>query len=532
MAIIVSNIRAGLSKNEDDVIDIALSKIKRSRGEAVNAYIIKKSVDARHKDISIVYSVGIELVHEADERAAVAAANDKDVRYRAKTEYSLKVGTERLSARPIVVGFGPAGMFAGLLLAQYGYRPLIIERGAPVEERVAAVERFWSGGAFDAHTNVQFGEGGAGTFSDGKLTTRISDPRCDMVIDEFVKNGAPQIIKQAAKPHIGTDNLRTVVKNIRNKIISLGGEIRFNSKLTDIEINGGKVNSVFIDGEKTEAGAVILALGHSARDTFSILLQKGISIVPKPFSVGVRIEHLQKEIDKALYGEFAGHPALPKGEYQLSLRKGERAVYTFCMCPGGLVVAAASQEGGVVTNGMSYYKRDGDNANAALAVSVSPKDFGHNPVDGINFQERLERAAFAAGGGGFRAPCQTVGDFLAGTNTAHFGRVVPTYSVGVNPYNLEKLFPKYITEMLRCGIRAFDKKLRGFAASDSVLTGVETRTSSPVRILRDNETFEALGVSGLYPAGEGAGYAGGIVSAAVDGLRTAESIIKKYAPID
>lgn len=530
MSIIVGNIRAGLLNNENAIIEMALAKIKKKRSEVVDAYIIKSSVDARHRDsLYIVYSVGIEL--ESGEASAVIAANDSNVKLREKTEYKPQIGTEKLCSRPVIVGFGPAGMFAGLILAKYGYHPLIIERGASVDERIGTVEKFFSGGEFDEHTNVQFGEGGAGTFSDGKLTTRIGDPRCETVIEEFVKNGAPQTVKRAAKPHIGTDNLRLVVKNIRERIISLGGEVRFNKKLTGIGISGGKVRSVFIDGEETEAEAVILALGHSARDTFKMLLQSGITLIPKPFSVGVRIEHLQKEIDRALYGKFSGHPALPKGEYQLSLRTGGRAVYTFCMCPGGTVVAAASEQGGVVTNGMSFFRRDGENANAALAVSVSPQDFGQNPLDGVAFQEKLEKAAFSAGGGGFYAPCQTADDFLVGSGSAHFSRVTPTYPVGVNPYNLGSLFPNCVSDMLRNGIRAFDKKIQGFAANDSVLTGVETRTSSPVRILR-GETYESVDVGGLYPAGEGAGYAGGIVSAAVDGMRCAEAVMAKYAQID
>lgn len=529
MAIVVNNIRIRLGQDEDDAINLAFAKIKKRRDEAADAYIIKSSVDARHRNrLDIVCSVGIELFE--GESAAVLEAKDKDVRLKERIEYSPKIGTGKLMSRPIIVGFGPAGMFAGLLLAKYGYHPLIIERGSSIDERVGAVSRFFGEGMFNEHTNVQFGEGGAGTFSDGKLTTRIGDPRCETVIDELIKNGAPEEVRKSAKPHIGTDNLRIVVKNIREKIIELGGEVRFNTTMTNIGVSGGKLRSVFIDGEEVETGAAILALGHSARDTFKMLRQSEVKFLPKPFSVGVRIEHLQSEIDRALYGSFAGHPSLPPGEYQLSLRIGGRAVYTFCMCPGGVVVAAASENGGVVTNGMSFFKRDGKNANAALVVSVSPEDFGQNPLDGMNFQQMLEKSAYSAGGGGFRAPCQTAGDFLGGGSSSHFGRVVPTYPIGTTPFALESIFPKYVSDMLKCGIRAFDKKISGFAASDSILTGVETRTSSPIRILR-GENLESTSIENLYPAGEGAGYAGGIVSAAVDGLRCAEALMKKYAPI-
>lgn len=530
MAIIMNNIRASLKENEDDVINKALSRIHKKRGDALKAYIMKSSVDARHRNsLCLVYSVGIELA--GGEAEAVAAAGDPNVRLREKTVYAPPCGSGPLRSRPVIVGFGPAGMFAGLLLAKNGYRPLIVERGAPVDDRVTAVDSFFCGGALDTRTNVQFGEGGAGTFSDGKLTTRIGDPRCETVIDEFIKNGAPESIKRMAKPHIGTDNLRLVVKNIRNKIISLGGEIRFNTALSGIGVKDGRVTSVFLDGEKLAADVVLLAIGHSARDTFDMLLKTGVRLEPKPFSVGVRIEHLQSEIDKAMYGKLAGHPALPRGEYQLSFRQGERAVYTFCMCPGGSVVAAASEHGGVVTNGMSLYKRDGKNANSALVVSVSPADYGSGPLDGVRFQQHLETAAFSAGGSSYRAPCQSVGDFLADSGSFHMGRVEPTYPIGVTPYNLNALFPQYVTNMLRSGLLVFDKKLQGFAAKDAVMTGVETRTSSPVRITRQ-ETFEATNVSGLYPAGEGAGYAGGIMSAAVDGLRTAEAIMARYAPLE
>lgn len=530
MAVIVNNVRASLGESEQDIIDKALSKIRKKRCDAANAYIMKSSVDARHRNnLCLVCSIGLEL--SGGEAEAVKAANDPTVRLREETKFEPHFGSLKLPSRPVIVGFGPAGMFAGLMLAKYGYRPIIAERGCSVEGRVKAVENFFNGGELDTSSNVQFGEGGAGTFSDGKLTTRIGDPRCETVIDEFIKCGAPETIKHMAKPHIGTDNLRLIVKNMRERIISLGGEVRFNTTLDGIGLKSGRVESVSLNGEKTAADTVVLAIGHSARDTFSLFLKNGLYLEPKPFSVGVRIEHLQSEIDKALYGDFAGHPALPHGEYQLSLREGSRAVYTFCMCPGGSVVAAASEQGGTVTNGMSLFSRDGKNANSALVVSVGAEDFGSSPLDGVEFQRKLERAAFGAAGGDYKAPCQTVGDFEKGTGSLTLGRVSPTYQRGASAANLSTLFPGVVADMLHKGLRVFDRKLSGFAAPDSLMTGVETRTSSPVRITR-GETYEALGFEGIYPAGEGAGYAGGIMSAAVDGMRAAQAIMEKYAPLD
>lgn len=530
MAIIISNIRVGLETNEFDVINAALKYVGVGRGALLNGYIVKSSVDARHRNnLCLVYSVGLEL--KSGEADVVAKAADRNVVLReSAAAYEPKMGSEKLSTRPVIVGFGPAGMFAGLLLAKHGYRPLIVERGAPVEKRIAAVGNFFETGNLNTQSNVQFGEGGAGTFSDGKLTTRIGDSRCETVLREFVNNGAPEVIMRAAKPHIGTDNLRVVVKSIRNQIISCGGEIRFETKLDGIGLKNERLTSVTLDGAETKTDVMLLAIGHSARDTFQMLLDSGVILEPKPFSAGVRIEHLQSEIDRALYGSLAGHPSLPHGEYQLSLREYGRAVYTFCMCPGGSVVAAASEQGGLVTNGMSLYSRDGKNANSALVVSVSPSDFESGPLAGVAFQHRIEQAAFAAGGANYRAPYQTVGSFL-GVSSFGDGRVEPTYPLGVTPCNLDSLFPDYISDMLRGGLRNFDRKLHGFAASDAILTGVETRTSSPVKIPR-GETLEAAGIGGLYPVGEGAGYAGGIMSAAVDGLRAAEAVMAKYAPLD
>lgn len=529
MAIIINNVRASLSMSEDEIILKALSTIKKRKSEIKNSYIMKSSVDARHRNnLCLVCSVGVELFE--DERKIVENLSNPSIKLREETAYAPEIGTLKLESRPLIVGFGPAGMFAGLMLAKYGYRPIIVERGDCVENRVNAVETFFNGGELDSSTNVQFGEGGAGTFSDGKLTTRIGDFRCETVIDEFIKSGAPEKIKHMAKPHIGTDNLREVLKNLRNRIIELGGEVHFNTKLDSVNIKNGKITSVTLNSQETKAETVVLAIGHSSRDTFEMASDKGIYLEPKAFSVGVRIEHLQQEINRALYGEFANHPALPQGEYQLSYREGERAVYTFCMCPGGSVVAATSENGGSVTNGMSLYKRDGKNANSAMVVSVSPSDFGTAPLAGVNFQRELERRAFESAGN-YKAPCQTVKDFQDKNSKLTLGRVYPTYPRGVTPCNLHTILPNFVTDMMDKGFKVFDRKLSGFSALDSVLTGVETRTSSPVRMTR-GETFEAKGIEGLYPTGEGAGYAGGIMSAAVDGMRVAEAIMKKYAPFD
>jgi len=527
--IVITGIRTGISQGAEAATEKAIAELGIKQNCVKNSYIIKASVDARRRtNISMVYSVGLELT--CNEEDAVKAANKPTVTLRSSQQTPLKLGTQKLNSRPVIVGFGPAGMFAGLLLAQNGYQPIILERGSDVDARVKAVESFWNAAKLDTSTNVQFGEGGAGTFSDGKLTTRINDSHCDYVLQQFVRFGAPHEILYKAKPHVGTDLLRGIVKAIRQEIISLGGDIRFCSKLDNLDISEGRLKSIASGDETLPAQVLVLAVGHSARDTFELLLEKQLALAVKPFSVGVRIEHLQTEIDQGLFGEFAGHPALGKGEYQLSHRRGDRAVYTFCMCPGGTVVPSASEQNSVVVNGMSEYARDQVNANSALVVSVDSRDFGQNPLDVINFQRKLEHAAFVAGGSNYKAPAQTVGDFLKGRTGLNLGKVHPSYSIGTKAANMLDLFPQQITDMMRLGLLVFDSKIKGFAAPDAVLTGVETRTSSPVRILR-NEHGESISAEGLYPCGEGAGYAGGIMSAAVDGLRIAESIMQKYAPL-
>lgn len=529
MAIYINNIITELEDSNEVAIEKALKKIKCKKTEILSVHLVKKSVDARHRHaIKFTNTVSIRL--QEDEESACEKIAEKDVVYKKNIELNLIKGKEKLSSRPVIVGFGPAGMFAGLILAQNGYCPIIIERGDAVDIRVEKVEQFWKKSQLDENTNVQFGEGGAGTFSDGKLTTRINDERCHYILKELVRLGAPEEILHSAKPHIGTDKLRTVVKNIRNEIGLLGGEVRFLSKMDDIITKNGKLTGIVANGSEIQTDTLILCTGHSARDTFSMLYERGVFIETKAFSVGVRIEHLQSEIDKSLYGDFAGHPNLPVGEYQLSHHAKEKSVYSFCMCPGGVVVASSSEPETVVTNGMSYFARNGKNANSALVVSVDANDYGKNPLDGIAFQQKLEKLAFVHGGKNYKAPAQTVDCFLAKKTGINLGRITPSFSNGVTPVNFSQLLPTQITNMLRVGLQTFEKKIAGFSNADSIMTGIETRTSSPIRITR-NEALQSINVAGMYPCGEGAGYAGGIMSAAVDGIRVAQVLIEKYAPI-
>lgn len=529
MSIYINNIITQLEDSNEVAIQKALKKIKHKQSEVTGVYLVKKSVDARHKHV-IKFTNTICVQLENDEKAICEKVADKDVVYKKNIELNLIKGTEKLINRPVIVGFGPAGMFAGLILAQNGYCPIIIERGDSVDVRVEKVEQFWANAQLDVDTNVQFGEGGAGTFSDGKLTTRINDERCHYILKELVRLGAPQEILHSAKPHIGTDKLRTVVKNIRNEINSLGGEVRFLSKMDTIITKNEKLTAIIVNGSEIQTDTLILCTGHSARDTFHMLYEKGVFVESKPFSVGVRIEHLQSEINQALYGEFAGHPNLPIGEYQLSHHAKEKSVYSFCMCPGGVVVASSSEPETVVTNGMSYFARNGKNANSALVVTVDANDYGKKPLDGIVFQQKLEKLAFVHGGKNYKAPAQTIDCFLADKKGLQLNNITPSFSNGVTPVNFAELFPKQITDMLKIGVQAFEKKLQGFSNADVVMTGLETRTSSPIRITR-NEALQSINMAGMYPCGEGAGYAGGIMSAAVDGIRVAQAIIEKYTPI-
>ena len=530
----IAEIPMPLGFTENDLRRQTARRLKVPESALSWVSLYRKSVDARKKnDVHFICTVEAKV---EGEKRVLSRLRDSKIQQAKPYEYHLP-HCEPLAQRPVIAGFGPAGLFAALVLAQAGQKPIVLERGAPVEERSRAVEHFWSTGELNPENNVQFGEGGAGTFSDGKLNTGTKDPRARKVLEEFVKAGAPEQILTDAKPHIGTDRLPGAVKAIRETIIRLGGEVHFHTTLTGLQVQEGRLTGVMArksTGEECiiETGALILAVGHSARDTFSMLYDAGLFMEAKSFSVGARIEHPQSLINKAQYGPAAGHPALGAADYKLAVHLPEngiaagRGVYTFCMCPGGFVVAAASEEGRVVTNGMSCFARDGENANAALLVGVSPEDFGsEHPLAGIEFQRKLEEAAFRVGGGGYHAPVQRVEDFLQNRASTRLGDVQPTYRPGVTPSNLRDCLPEVITEAMRQGIQLMDRRLHGFAYPDALLTGTETRSSSPVRILRD-ESCQSVSLRGFYPCGEGAGYAGGIISAAVDGIRCAEMVME------
>ncbi len=495
--------------------------------------LYKRSVDARRREaVKLVCTVMVASPAELSESVCRRAA----LKPLPPHKPFAASGTEPMRHPPLVVGMGPAGLFAALLLAEQGYAPILIDRGGTVSERVRAVNAFVSSAVLDPECNVQFGAGGAGTFSDGKLVTRIHDDYCHYVLETLCRFGAPEEILTRAKPHIGTDVLRTVVENILAEIERLGGRLLYRCRMEHIrELPDGELIAETTCGE-IAGGALVLAIGHSARDTYAELIRGQYAIEPKPISVGFRAEHLQSEIDRAMYGDFAGHPALGHAEYALSDTKRERGVYTFCMCPGGEVVAAASEEGGVVVNGMSNYARDGKNANAAVLVSVDSRDY--EPVEGnaalgaIAFQRSIERAAYAAGGGNYDAPMMTAGAFSEPGTELRLGRVQPSYRGGrVKEANFDEIYPQFVTEALRYALRSFGHKLAGYDAPDTVLTGVETRTSAPLRILRLPDRYTAIGHDRIYPCGEGAGYAGGITSAAVDGLRVAEAILQRFSPM-
>ena len=529
--ILVRNIRLPLSAGEPQAFEKALHTARIPRDKVQHLGVTKLSVDARHGQPKLVYTVAVTLKDTAEETAF--AAKGGDVALHEKADFSVQNGTRPLLHRPVVCGLGPAGLFAALLLARQDYRPVVLERGPALERRVEAVEHFSATGELDVNANIQFGEGGAGTFSDGKLTTRIGDELCGFVTEVFLQHGAPEEIAWKQKPHVGTDLLRGVITSIRKEIESLGGEVHFNTALTGFEQKNGRLTGVFTTNGTFACEALVFAVGHSARDTFGMLMDSGLTLECKPFSVGFRAEHLQSEIERSLYHEAAGHPALPRGEYQLSQHVGERCVYTFCMCPGGQVVASASEEGRVVTNGMSYHARSGRNANAAVVVSVSGTDFANDPRRAITFQRELEAKAYAAGhsAGEYAAPAENIQSFLEGRGQLKISRVQPTYDRGVTAADLGRLLPEELADTLRAGLRAYERKIAGYTAPEAILTGLETRTSSPVRLKRE-EDFECPQLAGLYPCGEGAGYAGGIMSAAVDGLRVARAIISRYAPAE
>ncbi len=497
------------------------------------AHVARRAWDARKRsDIVLVYSVDIEV---ADEAALLRrAAADRTLSPTPDTRYRHVVHAPAASwKRPVVIGTGPCGIFAALILAEMGFRPIILDRGKVVRERTKDTWGLWRRKVLVPESNVQFGEGGAGTFSDGKLYSGIKAPEAvsRKVLTEFVAAGAPEEILTVAKPHIGTFRLVTMVESLRAKIEALGGEYRFGTRVTDVVIDRGAMRGVVTEaGETIETDHVVLAIGHSARDTFQMLFDRGVFIEPKPFSIGVRIEHPQSIIDRARFGDFAGNPILGAADYKLvhHARNG-RSVYSFCMCPGGTVVAAASEPGRVVTNGMSQYSRAERNANAGIVIGITPEqDYPGHPLAGIDLQRHWEEQAFIAGGSDYSAPAQRVGDFLAGRASTSLGAVVPSYKPGVTPTDLARCLPDFVTAAIREALPAFGRQIRGFDMEDALMTGVETRTSSPIRIRRD-ASFRSVNTIGLYPAGEGAGYAGGIFSAGVDGIRVAEAVGRDMA---
>ena len=521
--ILINNVLLPLNTDFKNLSSIAAKELKTDIKNIKSALLYRKSVDARHKD-NIVFCCSLKVELITNEERILQKCN-KAVAFNEK-RYMWKKLDNIPQNRPIVVGFGPAGMFAALTLAKAGLKPLVLERGSDVDTRKKQVDSFFNGGSLNLNSNVQFGEGGAGTFSDGKLNTGIKNPRVRTVLEVFNFHGAPEKILIDAKPHIGTDILIDVVKSIRREIISLGGEIRFDTRLDKINIKNNTVCSVLANGEEITADTVILATGHSARDTFKMLKDIGADMVRKPFAMGVRIEHLQSDINKALYGKFHDSEYLGAADYKLWTHlKSGRGVYTFCMCPGGEVINASSEQNALAVNGMSYSARDGMNANSALLVNVEPEDFGNDDVlAGCKLQEQIEKKAFCTANG--EVPITTVGEFVFGKEQK-LGKVKPTVKPRYCFADFKEIFPSFICESIKEGIFEFDKKIKGFCDEDAVLTAPETRSSSPVRIVR-NEEMQSVSFSGLYPCGEGAGYAGGIVSAAVDGITVAEKIIVKY----
>jgi len=509
---------AQLSYEAAQALKVSNSKVRKLK-------IVRRSVDARKKpDVRIVYTVDVQV--EGNENKILRHSGCKRASIAPACFYRPPKNAPEPEYRPVVVGFGPAGMFASLILAMAGLRPIVLERGEDAATRHAKVEHFFATGELDTRSNVQFGEGGAGTFSDGKLNTGVNNPRIGWILEQLVAAGAGEDILFDAKPHVGTDVLLTVVQNIRQRILSLGGEIRFCSQVTKLHTAGNRICAVELQtGESIKTNHVILAIGHSARDTFEMLNASGITMEPKPFSMGVRIEHPQSLINVSQYA--TDDPVLPPADYKLVEHLENETVYTFCMCPGGYVVAAASEDGRLVTNGMSYSDRGGDNANAALLVTLNPKDFPYEgPLGGVQWQREIEEAAFRAGGENYYAPAQRVGDFLNEIPSTGPGAVQPTYRPGVTWCDLHTVLPEKITGALKAALPKLDGRLKGYADPDAVLTAPETRSSSPVRILR-NEDKQSVSLAGLYPAGEGAGYAGGIMSAAIDGILCAEALIEK-----
>ncbi|MBE4590750.1 hypothetical protein BOO24_00060 [Vibrio navarrensis] len=526
----LTEIRLPLDHEEGALLDAITSKLSIPADQVLSFNMFKRGYDARKKtNIQLIYTLDIEVANQ--EKLLAKFSKDPHVRETPDMEYKyVAKAPANLTERPIVIGFGPCGLFAGLVLAQMGFNPIIVERGKEVRERTKDTFGFWRKRTLNPESNVQFGEGGAGTFSDGKLYSQVKDPNFygRKVITEFVEAGAPEEILYVSKPHIGTFKLVTMIEKMRAKILELGGEIRFSTRVDDIHMQDGQITGVTLsNGEELKSRHVVLAVGHSARDTFEMLHERGVYMEAKPFSVGFRIEHKQSMIDEARFGSNAGNPILGAADYKLVHHcKNGRTVYSFCMCPGGTVVAATSEEGRVVTNGMSQYSRAERNANSAIVVGISPEiDYPGDPLAGIRFQRELESNAYRLGGENYDAPAQKIGDFLKGRDPSALGDVEPSFTPGIKLTDLEKALPPFAIEAIREAIPAFDRKIKGFASEDGLLTGVETRTSSPVCIKRDKE-YQSVNLKGFYPAGEGAGYAGGILSAGIDGIKVAEAVAR------
>ncbi len=524
----LTNLKLDLDHSEEDLKNIIMSTLKIRGEQLLEFTVFRRGIDARKKrNIVLLYTIDVQTTE--DEALLTKFSDNQSIRLTPDMAYKFVTkAPQELGNRPVVIGFGPCGLFVGLVLAQMGFKPIILDRGKEVRERTKDTFSFWRKRTLNTESNVQFGEGGAGTFSDGKLYSQIKDKKHygRKVLHEFVKAGAPEEILYVSKPHIGTFKLVTMVEKMRAMIIELGGEIRFSARVDDLDIVDGKIRGLTLsNGDKILSDHIALAIGHSARDTFQMVHDKGVYIEAKPFSVGFRIEHPQSSIDEALYGQSAGHPILGAADYKLVHHcKNGRSVYSFCMCPGGTVVAATSEENHVVTNGMSQYSRNERNANSAIVVGIDPSDYPGGPLAGVDLQRELERAAFKLGGENYDAPMQLVGDFLKNNPTTDIGVVQPSYKPGVKLTDLTGLLPEYCNVALREAIPAFNKKIDGFAHEDATLTAVETRTSSPICIKRDRDNYQSISTQGLFPAGEGAGYAGGILSAAIDGIKVAEAM--------